>query len=51
MCFVLGAVKESELSPDSVIIGATELLHAVESFRPSVTPEELAYYESLKTQM
>ncbi|XP_026745379.1 peroxisome assembly factor 2-like [Trichoplusia ni] len=46
-----GAVKESELSPDSVIIGATELLHAVESFRPSVTPEELAYYESLKTQM
>ncbi|CAH0594308.1 unnamed protein product [Chrysodeixis includens] len=46
-----GAVKESELSPDSVIIGATELLHAVESFRPSVTPDELAYYESLKSQM
>ncbi|XP_022817859.1 peroxisome assembly factor 2 [Spodoptera litura] len=46
-----GAVKESELSPDSVILGVSEMLHGVESFRSSVTDEELAYYESLKSQM
>ncbi|XP_047033693.1 peroxisome assembly factor 2 [Helicoverpa zea] len=46
-----GAVKESDLSPDSVILGVSELLHAVESFRSSVTEEELSYYESLRSQM
>ncbi|XP_047537016.1 peroxisome assembly factor 2 [Vanessa atalanta] len=46
-----GHVKESELSSDSVIIGVSELWHGVESFRPSVTEEELAYYESLQSQM
>ncbi|KAL0819562.1 hypothetical protein ABMA28_007655 [Loxostege sticticalis] len=46
-----GLVKESELSPDSVILGVSELWQGVESFRPSVTDEELAYYESLQSQM
>ncbi|XP_050354308.1 peroxisome assembly factor 2 [Nymphalis io] len=46
-----GLVKESELSSDSVLIGVSELWHGVESFRPSVTEEELAYYESLQSQM
>ncbi|KAH9639293.1 hypothetical protein HF086_014157 [Spodoptera exigua] len=46
-----GAVKESELSPDSVILGVSEMLHGVESFRSSVTDDELEYYESLKSQM
>ncbi|KAJ8714091.1 hypothetical protein PYW08_007711 [Mythimna loreyi] len=45
------AVKESELSPDSIILGVSEFLHGVESFRSSVTEEELSYYESLKSQM
>ncbi|XP_049877810.1 uncharacterized protein LOC126375017 [Pectinophora gossypiella] len=46
-----GAVKESELSPDSVILGVSEMYRGVESFKPSVTDEELAYYESLQTQI
>lgn len=46
-----GAVKESELSADSIILGNSEMWEGVESFRPSVTHEELAYYESLKSQM
>ncbi|CAH2094674.1 unnamed protein product [Euphydryas editha] len=46
-----GLVKESELNSDSVIIGVSELWDGVESFRPSVTEEELAYYESLQSQM
>ncbi|CAG9789382.1 unnamed protein product [Diatraea saccharalis] len=46
-----GLVKESEFSQDSVILGVPELRQGVESFRPSVTDEELAYYESLQTQM
>lgn len=49
--FVQGLVKESELSLDSVIIGVSEMWEGVESFRPSVTDEELAHYESLQTQM
>lgn len=51
LIFVTGLVKESELSPDSVILGVSELWQGVESFRPSVTDEELAYYESLQSQM
>ncbi|XP_068618960.1 peroxisomal ATPase PEX6 isoform X2 [Battus philenor] len=46
-----GLVKETDLSPDSVILGVSELWQGVESFRPSVTEEELAYYESLQHQM
>lgn len=46
-----GLVKESELTADSVVIGVSELWHGVEVFRPSVTDEELAYYESLESQM
>ncbi|CAH2045210.1 unnamed protein product, partial [Iphiclides podalirius] len=46
-----GLVKESDLSQDSVILGVSELWQGVESFRPSVTEEELAYYESLQYQM
>ncbi|XP_045453093.1 peroxisome assembly factor 2 [Melitaea cinxia] len=46
-----GLIKESELNSDSVIIGVSELWSGVESFRPSVTEEELAYYESLQSQM
>ncbi|XP_072929806.1 peroxisomal ATPase PEX6 [Epargyreus clarus] len=46
-----GALMESELSPDSVILGVSELLQGVETFRPSVTEEELSYYESLQTLM
>ncbi|XP_075982685.1 peroxisomal biogenesis factor 6 [Anticarsia gemmatalis] len=46
-----GIVKESELSPDSVILGNSEMWEGVESFRPSVTNEELTYYESLQSQM
>ncbi|XP_026331724.1 peroxisome biogenesis protein 6, partial [Hyposmocoma kahamanoa] len=46
-----GTVKESELSPDSIILGVSELYQAVEAFRPSVTDEELAYYETLQSQM
>ncbi|RVE43915.1 hypothetical protein evm_011426 [Chilo suppressalis] len=46
-----GLVKESEFSQDSVILGVSELWQGVESFRPSVTDEELAYYESMQTQM
>ncbi|KAJ0173570.1 hypothetical protein K1T71_010719 [Dendrolimus kikuchii] len=46
-----GLVKESELSPDSVILGVSEMWQGVEAFRPSVTDEELAYYESVQSQM
>ncbi|CAF4868376.1 unnamed protein product [Pieris macdunnoughi] len=46
-----GVVKESELSEDSVILGVSDLWRGVESFRPSVTEEELYYYESLQTVM
>ncbi|CAB3249279.1 unnamed protein product [Arctia plantaginis] len=46
-----GLLKESELSPDSVILGNSEMWEGVESFRPSVTSEELQYYESLQLQM
>ncbi|XP_014371926.2 peroxisome biogenesis protein 6 [Papilio machaon] len=46
-----GLVKETDLSPDSIILGVSELWQGVESFRPSVTEEELAYYESLQYQM
>ncbi|KAM3960465.1 peroxisomal biogenesis factor 6 [Aphomia sociella] len=46
-----GILKESELSTDSVIIGVSELWHGVETFRPSVTDEELAYYDSLESRM
>ncbi|CAH2209556.1 jg13049 [Pararge aegeria aegeria] len=47
----VGQIKESELSSDSVLIGVSELWQGVEAFRPSVTEEELAYYESLQSQM
>ncbi|CAH0728500.1 unnamed protein product, partial [Brenthis ino] len=46
-----GLLKESDLTSDAVIIGVSELWQGVESFRPSVTDEELAYYESLQSQM
>ncbi|CAG4954125.1 unnamed protein product [Parnassius apollo] len=46
-----GSLKESDLSPDSVVLGVSELWQGVESFRPSVTEGELAYYESLQYQM
>ncbi|XP_063367497.1 peroxisomal ATPase PEX6 [Cydia amplana] len=46
-----GLVKESELSPDSVVLGVSEFWQGVEAFRPSVTDEELEYYESLQSQM
>ncbi|KAJ2953376.1 hypothetical protein O0L34_g966 [Tuta absoluta] len=46
-----GVVKESELSQDSVVLGVSEFYQGVETFRPSVTDEELAYYESLQSQM
>ncbi|XP_013182873.2 peroxisomal ATPase PEX6 [Amyelois transitella] len=46
-----GQIKESELSPDSVILGVSELCAGVDSFKSSVTDEELAYYESLKSQI
>ncbi|KAG6455481.1 hypothetical protein O3G_MSEX009205 [Manduca sexta] len=46
-----GAIKESELNPNSVVIGVSELWQGVDSFRPSVTDDELAYYESLESQM
>lgn len=46
-----GLVKESELNPDSVVLGVSELWQGVEAFRPSVTDEELEYYESLQSQM
>lgn len=46
-----GQVKESELNTDSVILGVSELWEGVKSFRPSVTEEELLYYESLQTQI
>ncbi|XP_059053175.1 peroxisomal ATPase PEX6 [Achroia grisella] len=46
-----GLIKESELSTDSVIIGDPELKEGVETFRPSITDEELAYYDSLQTRM
>ncbi|CAG4957484.1 unnamed protein product [Colias eurytheme] len=46
-----GLIKESDLSTDSVILGISELWQGVESFRPSVTEEELHYYESLQNVM
>ncbi|GBP85812.1 Peroxisome assembly factor 2 [Eumeta japonica] len=46
-----GIVKENELNTDSIILGVSELWEGVQSFRPSVTEEELAYYESLQRQM
>ncbi|XP_041969433.1 peroxisome assembly factor 2 [Aricia agestis] len=46
-----GLVKESELTADSVHIGMEELWQGVESFRPSITEEEMSYYESLQSQM
>ncbi|XP_034834037.1 peroxisomal ATPase PEX6 [Maniola hyperantus] len=46
-----GQIKESDLSSDSVLIGVSELWQGVEAFRPSVTEEELSYYESLQSQM
>ncbi|XP_052756516.1 peroxisomal biogenesis factor 6 [Galleria mellonella] len=46
-----GLIKESELSTDSVIIGVPELTEGVETFRPSITDEELAYYDSLESRM
>ncbi|KAL4717910.1 hypothetical protein ACJJTC_001328 [Scirpophaga incertulas] len=46
-----GLLKENELSQDSVVLGVSHLWHGIESFRPSVTEDELAYYESLQTQM
>ncbi|XP_045502518.1 peroxisome assembly factor 2 [Colias croceus] len=46
-----GLIKESDLSTDSVILGISELWQGVESFRPSVTDEELHYYESLQNVM
>ncbi|XP_038206779.1 peroxisomal biogenesis factor 6 [Zerene cesonia] len=46
-----GLIKESDLSADSVILGVSELWQGVESFRPSVTEEELHYYESLQNIM
>jgi hypothetical protein len=52
LCIIFaGLVKESELNLDSVILGVPEFLEGIESFRPSITEEELAYYESLSTQM
>ncbi|CAG9565548.1 unnamed protein product [Danaus chrysippus] len=45
-----GLVKESDLSADSVVIGVSDFWEGVEAFRPSVTEEELAYYESLQRQ-
>ncbi|XP_023934717.1 peroxisome assembly factor 2 [Bicyclus anynana] len=46
-----GQIKEGDLTSDSVLIGVTELCEGVKAFRPSVTEEELAYYESLQSQM
>ncbi|XP_037876280.1 uncharacterized protein LOC110384950 isoform X1 [Bombyx mori] len=46
-----GTLKESELSPDSIVIGVTELWEGVVSFRPSVTDDELSHYEAMESQM
>ncbi|XP_037876285.1 uncharacterized protein LOC119630553 [Bombyx mori] len=46
-----GTLKESELSPDSIVIGVSELWEGVVSFRPSVTDDELSHYEAMESQM
>lgn len=50
-CFISDKIKESDLNSDSVILGVSEFCQGVESFRPSVTEEELNYYESVQTVM
>ncbi|XP_050674959.1 peroxisomal biogenesis factor 6 [Leptidea sinapis] len=46
-----GLIKETDLNADIVVLGEQQLWEGVESFRPSVTEDELRYYESLQNIM